>query len=123
MPKEILIKTLLDIAEAIVKINNSFVKIASAEDFLIDQENIDRLDAISMRLHAIGEALKKVIKEFPGTFEKYTEIDWKGIINFRDKISHHYFDIDSEEIYEICKNDIPKLEKVINKIISDLEKQ
>ncbi|MEW6196026.1 MAG: HepT-like ribonuclease domain-containing protein [Bacteroidota bacterium] len=123
MSNELLYKKLLDIDEAISKIKKSFENIKTPEDFLRDQDTIDKLDAISMRLQAIGEVLKKISKDFLGALEQHPEVDWKGAINFRDKISHHYFDIDSEEIYKICKIHIPILDNAIKKIIADVDKK
>ncbi len=39
----------------------------------------------------------------------------------RDIISHHYFDVDAEIIYEVCKNKIPKLKETIDQIIIDIK--
>nr|WP_308547557.1 HepT-like ribonuclease domain-containing protein [uncultured Parabacteroides sp.] len=36
-------------------------------------------------------------------------------------IVHHYFDVDADEIFNIYKNDIPILHKVIKRIITDIE--
>jgi uncharacterized protein with HEPN domain len=121
MSNELLYKKLLDVDEALKKINGSFNKINKPEDFLKNQDSLDKLDAISMRLQAIGEVIKKVSKDFPEILNKYPEVDWKGAINFRDKISHHYFDIDAEEIFNICKNHIPLLESAVKKILTDTE--
>jgi len=42
----------------------------------------------------------------------------------RDIISHHYFDIDAEEIYWVCDSQINALSIAIEKIIADiLEKE
>ncbi len=38
----------------------------------------------------------------------------------RDIISHHYFDLNNEVVYQVCKEEIPKLEKVINKMLKEL---
>ena len=40
----------------------------------------------------------------------------------RDKIAHHYFEIDTDVVFQTIQEDIPKLKIVINKIISDLSK-
>ncbi len=122
MSGDVLYKILLDIDESLQIILERLNEIKSFDDFLKSKEGLKNLDSIAMRLQAIGEAIKKVSKESPSLLDKYKEINWKGAINFRDKISHHYFDIDAEEIYKICKNDIPLLEKTIKKIISDLKK-
>jgi len=46
-------------------------------------------------------------------------ITWrKGI---RDIISHHYFDLDAEEIYFVCDTKIDTLIETIEKILKDLK--
>ncbi len=117
MSKELLLKKLLDVKDAIVRIENSFSKIDRAENFLDNPDAMDKMDAISMRLQAIGEVIKKIQKEYPELLNTHPEIDWKGVINFRDKISHHYFDIDAEEIFKICKHHLPVLSNTISALI------
>ncbi len=81
---------------------------------------MEKLDAICMLLIAIGESLKKIDKITNQTLlVQYPEIDWKGVKGMRDIISHHYFDIDAEEIYWVCDNQISVLAKTIKKIITD----
>jgi len=76
-----------------------------------------------MQLIAIGEGVKKIDKITKGSlFSKYPQIDWKGVKRMRDIISHHYFDVDAEIIYEVCKNKIPELKDVILRILTDLKK-
>jgi len=38
----------------------------------------------------------------------------------RDIISHQYFDIDAEIIYEVCKNKIPELKDTREEILKDI---
>jgi uncharacterized protein with HEPN domain len=51
---------------------------------------------------------------------QYPEIDWKGAMGMRDIITHHYFDIDAEEIFWVCKHQIKPLADTIEKIIKDI---
>jgi uncharacterized protein with HEPN domain len=77
-----------------------------------------------MQLIAIGEGVKKIDKITKGfLFSKYPQIDWKGVKGIRDIISHHYFDVDAEIIYEVCKNKIPELKDVILRILTDLKEK
>lgn len=39
----------------------------------------------------------------------------------RDIISHHYFDIDAEEIFWVCQHQMKPLANTIAKIIEDLK--
>jgi uncharacterized protein with HEPN domain len=50
----------------------------------------------------------------------YPQIDWKKAIGMRDIISHHYFDVDAEVIFDVCKTKINKLSEIIKKIKRDL---
>jgi uncharacterized protein with HEPN domain len=79
------------------------------------------LDSISMMLIAIGESCKNLDKISGQTFlTRYPEIDWKGIKGIRDVISHHYFDINAEIIYLVCRKNIPELRKVFEKMLKDV---
>ena len=51
--------------------------------------------------------------------KKYPEFEWKKAMGMRDIISHHYFDLNSEVVTQVCKEEIPKLNKVIKKILND----
>jgi len=51
---------------------------------------------------------------------QYPEIDWKGAKGMRDIISHHYFDVDAEEIFWVCANKMKPLAATIEKIIKDV---
>jgi len=74
------------------------------------------LDAISMRLQVIGELVKQIHQIAPNYLAAYKEIDWNKIARFRDFVSHHYEQIDYEIVYDICKNHIPKLYQVVQKM-------
>ena len=39
----------------------------------------------------------------------------------RDIIVHHYFDVDADEIYRICKEDVTPLHSVIQRMMDDLK--
>ena len=99
------------ILESIALIKRRFETIKSSDDFLDNDEGLDRLDAISMRLQAIGEALKNIDKRNRDFLllvatKKY----WSQIIKTREILTHHYIDIDSETIYMICDEKIDELE-------------
>jgi uncharacterized protein with HEPN domain len=75
-----------------------------------------------MQLINIGEGLKYIDKLTDAKLlTKYPDIDWKKAKGMRDIITHHYFDIDAETIYIVCSEHIPKMRKVIKKILDDVE--
>ncbi len=113
---------LLQIDEALVRIERRFSRIDSPNAFVTSNEGTDMLDAIGMMLIAIGENLKKIDRETGGRlFERYPEINWQGAKGVRDILSHRYFDLDADEIYDICKSDLPVLRKAIKKMIGEIK--
>ena len=96
--------------------------IYSVDDFLLSDSGMMKLDSVCMKLTAIGESIKNLDKiTNKELLVKYPEIPWRNVMGIRDIIVHHYFDVDADEIFRICKEDIPQLYKVIIKIINDLK--
>lgn len=106
---------LLDfILESLRLIRRRFNGIRSSDDFLDSDEGLDRLDAISMRLQSIGEALKNLDKrEKKLLLHVADEEYWSKIIRTRDILSHHYIDIDAETVFMICDEKLAELEQKI----------
>ena len=44
-------------------------------------------------------------------------------VSMRDKIAHHYFEIDTDVVFLTVQQDVPKMQKVINRIIADMSKE
>lgn len=110
------------ILESVDIIQERFKNINTAKDFVNTPDGAFTLDGIAMRLQSIGELIKNIDKFNKGFLNNYSEVDWIEIIKLRDLISHHYFKLDEEEIFEACKNDLPKLKSTVEKIIQDLSK-
>ncbi|MBU0475579.1 MAG: DUF86 domain-containing protein [Bacteroidetes bacterium] len=119
--KELVISILEQIYVATQKVNERFSSIKSVEDFTNSNQGMVTLDAICMQLIAIGESLKNIDKMTNSKLlNKYPNVDWKGAKGMRDIISHHYFDIDAEQIFWVCEKNIPHLSVTINKIIEEI---
>lgn len=118
----ILRSTLEDIITSLKLIQQRFESIKVADDFLKDEHGLEKLDSISMRLIAIGEGFKNVDKltDFQLS-DKYSQIPWKQVKGVRDILSHHYFDLDAEIIFEICVNEIDGLLSVTMTILDELK--
>jgi uncharacterized protein with HEPN domain len=119
----LLLEKLLQIDDALAKIERRFANISSPDDFLDSDEGLDMLDGIAMMLIAIGENFKKIDKETEGKMlaENYPDIPWSGIKGVRDILSHQYFNIDAEEIYYICMDDLQPLRNAIREMIKELK--
>ena len=115
--------TLELIQESLEKILFRFSDISSADDFLLSESGMMRLDSICMKLSAVGESVKNLDKiTNKELLVQYPEIPWKHVMGVRDIIVHHYFDVDADEIFRICKEDIPLLHQVIARMLNDLHK-
>ena len=122
--RELVLEILSQIKNSLETILYRFEPIERIEDFTDSPWGMEKLDSICMQLIAIGEGVKKIDKITKGSlFSKYPQIDWKGVKGMRDIISHHYFDVDAEIIYEVCKNKIPELKDVILRILTDLKEK
>jgi uncharacterized protein with HEPN domain len=102
------------IIDSISLIKRRFENINSSSDFLDNDDGLDKLDAISMRLQSIGEAIKNIDKRERDFLLKVADKTyWSKIIKTREILTHHYIDIDSETIYSICNEKINELEEYI----------
>lgn len=118
--KEMILSTLEDIKYSLELIQKRATNINSSDDFLEDENGLEKLDSIAMRLVAIGEGFKNIDKLSKNQLLKnYPNIPWKNVKGVRDILSHHYFDLDAEVIFDICKNDINELLKTTIQIMSD----
>lgn len=121
MPDAALLDRLRDIVDALECIPRRCAGLDSAEGFHRDDAGRDRLDAICMTLIAVGEALKQIDRQTEGTLlAQYPRVDWTGVIGVRNVIAHGYFDIDAEQVYDICINDIPTLIRTVRQMVDDL---
>lgn len=122
MPKEQLVKEILmQISEAIDTIRYRFEPVDSIDFFLDSPEGEEKLDSLCMLFIAIGESLKNVDKlTEKKLLVKYEHIDWKAIKGMRDVLSHHYFDMNAEAIYNVCDDDIIILQEAIDSMIKTI---
>ena len=120
--KDLILSIFKNITWSLEQITKRFQSILSSEDFLKDDAGFEKLDSICMQLINTGEALKEIDKLTGGSLLlNYPAIDWKKAKGLRDIITHHYFDIDAETVFVVCKERIPEMKKVIQHIVNDLE--
>jgi len=95
--------------------------ISSIDDYLKDDTSLMLLDSLCMQLIAIGEAVKKIDKETDKKLLKaYTDIPWREVAGMRDILSHHYFDINAEVVFEVTTEHISDLQDVLKQIVEDI---
>lgn len=117
----LLVERLEGVLEVLERIPRRFAGITTPEDFVDNPEGQDRLDAICMVLVAVGEAFKQVDRQTDGKLlARYPGVDWMGVKGVRDVIAHGYFDVDAEEVFAICQNDIPVLIDTVQIMLKNL---
>ncbi|MDP2924980.1 MAG: DUF86 domain-containing protein [Nanoarchaeota archaeon] len=98
-----------DILESIKDIE-SFSEGLTKEKFTSDKL---KQNAIIRSLEIIGEAVKSI----PDSFRrKYPDIPWRKIAGFRDILSHAYFGVSMDRVWNIIEKDLPKLKEEIGRI-------
>ena len=102
---------LSDISESILKIK-SFINGYIYEEFHEDEKTHY---AVIRALEIIGEAAKQIPDEI---IDQYPNIPWQAIMRMRDKLTHHYFGIDLEVIWNTINEDLDQLETVVHELIS-----
>jgi uncharacterized protein with HEPN domain len=105
-----------DIAESITAIAD-FTAGLNIDSFRHDRKTYS---ATLRELQIIGEAIGKISKE---TKAKDKTINWRDIKAFRNKITHEYFGVDYEIVWDIVKNELPELMDKIKKLLVVMAKQ
>lgn len=81
-------------------------------DFKRDYKTVD---AVIRNFEIIGEASKNLPEEIK---EKYSEIPWAEMYLLRNKVSHEYFGVDYEIIWDVATNYLPENKSQIENILN-----
>ena len=87
----------------------------NGDDFYHDQKSFD---ASMMQFVVIGEIITRLDSSYK---TEHPQIPWQKIKNFRNIIAHDYFGIDADEIWDICFEDLEAYEKVVIKLIKEID--
>jgi len=119
---ELLVEKLQTLIEALERIPRRFAGISVPADFHASDDGKDRMDAICMILIAAGEELKNIDRKTEGKWlSRYPAINWRGAIGVRDVFAHTYFQVNAEQLFDICQNDIPALIETLKTMIEDIK--
>lgn len=102
-----------DILENIEKVE-AFIAGMSLDNFLND----DKTAYATIRaIEIIGEAVKQIPEDIR---QQYPNIPWREIGRMRDKLIHHYFNINLRIVWKTIQQDIEPLKTVVQQILKDL---
>src|SRR5574341_334502 len=98
-----------------------FEPITSPDDFTSSEDGLEKLDAISMQLIAVGENVKNLDKVTGGSLlSQYPQMEWKRVMGMRDILSHHYWDVDAEVVYTACDRHVSQLTETAEQMLADI---
>jgi uncharacterized protein with HEPN domain len=84
------------------------------------KQDYKTVDAVIRNFEIIGEASKNLPEEIKS---KYPEVPWAEMYLLRNKVSHEYFGVDYEIIWDVAVNYLDENRKQIEKILKEVEKQ
>ena len=85
-------------------------------DFEEFKENNMVVDAVVRNFEIIGEATNNLPDEVK---DRHPEMPWRKMYGLRNVVSHEYFGIDYEMIWEIAKKNLPDNIKEIKRILDE----
>ena len=104
------------IQDCIFKISELVATCCTFENF--DNKWVEQ-DAMIRNFEIIGEAANHISTE---TKENFNQVEWHKIRGMRNFMTHEYFGIRVQTIWDTAVDDIPKLKILIDNIVSELEK-
>lgn len=87
-----------------------YVEGYSYEEFFRDEKTFD---AVVRNLEVIGEAVKHLPEDFR---REHAGIEWREIAGMRDILTHAYFALDLEVVWNVVQAEIPALLSAILRI-------
>lgn len=86
-------------------------------DFIRFKRDYKTVDAVIRNFEIIGEATKNIPDEIKN---RYPDVPWNEMYALRNRISHAYFGIDYEIIWDIITNHLPNNREQILKISTEI---
>ena len=71
-------------------------------------------DAVIRRLEVIGQAVKALPSELR---EQNPQVPWREIAGTRDILSHEYFRVDLELVWDMTQHNVPALKESVEAIL------
>ena len=101
-----------DVLEQITDIEG-FLKGVTKESFQTDKKTYN---AVIRSLEVIGEAVHHLPDEIK---DKYSEIPWRKMKDFRNVLIHEYFGVDSEIVWKTITEQLFPLKQKLEKVLKE----
>ncbi len=73
-------------------------------------------DAVIRNIEIMDEAAKNMERRHPDFSEQHPDVPWEDIYLMRNRVSHGYFSIDLEIVWNTIQNDPPVLERQVREL-------
>ncbi len=110
MSKRAQLDLLSDVREAIKRIL-LYMEGITIEEFY---EDIKTQDAVTRNMEILGEAAKMIDEN---TIKIDPSIEWSAMAKTRDRLIHHYFGVNYDIIWAICKENLPEVLRKVERLI------
>jgi len=107
-------RTYIMFLEDILSSMNRIAEYIDGYDFESFKRDYKTVDAVIRNFEVLGEASKNIPPEIK---EKYKDVPWNEMYLLRNKISHEYFGVDYEIIWDVAKNYLPENRNQIEEIL------
>jgi uncharacterized protein with HEPN domain len=85
--------------------------------FLLDEQ---LQDAVIRNIEVLGEAANNIKKSDPIFTDNHPEVPWLVMVAMRNRVSHAYFSIDLEIIWNTIRSDLPSVKNRIQVLLTNL---
>jgi uncharacterized protein with HEPN domain len=89
-------------------------------DFQHFKRDYKTVDAVIRNFEIIGEATKNLPNDLK---VNYPSIPWEEMYRLRNRISHNYFGIDYEIIWDIATRHLPKNYEDVQTVLKDVQQK
>lgn len=96
-----------------------YVQGADRAAFMQDEKT---QDAVMRNIEIIGEAARNAERADPAFVTSHPEIPWSIIYAMRNRVSHGYFAVDLNIVWQTVQSDLPVLERQIARLCSRMRR-
>ncbi len=98
----------------------AYIEGMNKNDFLADKRT---QQAVILNIVVIGEVATKIVKDYSNFVEQHPDVPWKNMKGMRNRITHGYFDIDLDIVWNTTQTALPQLVQRLKTLLGELQKQ
>lgn len=96
---------------------NKILRFTQSVVFAAFVQNEEKVDAVIRNFEIIGEAAANLS---PALQQKHTQIPWRRIIGYRNRLVHEYFGVDLQIVWKVVETELPQLLKNIHDLLNEI---